>query len=370
VKPRLSRPFYIAAFVVVLLILLQTLALLMSRAPAVSYPDPQSYSYYGWRAAFTTLQKAGLPLQDLRLPFHRSQIPRSSVFIVAAPRTSFGYDEARALREWLDDGGVLVFFTGSAQSFQQWAAESNLHAWVFPSLGSSSQTVGGDTVFVTPKSPEGKPLTLVARHPAREFACSRFKECFLTDSNDRVHGAVFERGMGFAYWYSSPDFLANGNITNADNFTYFYRFFNDLLRERLTAFPNHSPAFYLDFFHHGHLAPGAFRGWLERPYLLYLLIVLFIWTFSERKGIVRYLPPEKAFRGSDATVAMVARLWAHRDNAPWLLQQMKAYYERRFRKMRRNTAPLESAYHQAARRPGAPEGLVEFARSVSRLQEG
>jgi len=369
VKGASLRPFFIAAGVVALLVLLQVISLLLSRAPALSYPDPTSYSYHGWRAVYTTFRGAGLPLQDLRTPFHRAKIPVSSVFVAAAPRTPFGYDESRALRNWLDDGGAFVFFTGSGQSFQQFTTESNLYDWIFPSLG-GSRTYDDAPVFVRPPSAAGEEReTLVTRRPAREPGCSQLKECFLTDHNDQVHGAVFERGKGLAYWFSSSDFLANGNILASDNFAYFYRFFSDLIRQRRSAFPGETPVIYVDFYHHGHLAPGAFRGWLERPYLLYLLILLFIWTYGERKGIVRYLPPERVFRGSEATVEMVARLWNYRDHSAWLLEQMKSYYERQFRKKGRDVAPLEKIYAEAARGKITGVHLVTFARAVARLQE-
>ncbi|MHA2620856.1 MAG: DUF4350 domain-containing protein [bacterium JZ-2024 1] len=365
---RLSGTFYFVAGGVTLLLGLQGIAVIMSRAPSRVSPDPLSYSFFGWRAGISTFRNAGLPVREQRHPFHRQTPSPPSIFVVAAPQIPFQYDEAKALRDWVDAGGVFVFLTGAGWSYQQHSRESSIYDWVFPSLVASSSVSPTDPLIVFPKKAGEPSLTLVVRGPARESGCPWRDECFLTDEWDGVHGASFSLGRGTAYWFSSAVFLANGNILERDNFRYFYEFFKSLLQERFEAFPGETPLLIFDLYHHGHSAPGASQGWLEHPSLLYLLILLFVWTFSERKGIVRFRSPEKVYRGSSVTVEMVARLWKGSEDIPWLLTKMKLHYERQFRRKNLDISILERTYDDILKMRGGRDRLIVFAQAVASLK--
>lgn len=365
---RLSGTFYFVAGGVTLLLGLQGLALIMSRAPSRFSPDPLGYSFFGWRAVISTFRNAGLPVHEQRYPFHRQAPSPPSVFVVAAPQIPFQYDEGKALRDWVDAGGVFVFFTGAGWSDKQHSRESSIYDWIFPSLVPGTSVSPAVPLLVFPKQPREPPLTLMVRGSARETGCLWRDECFLTDVEDDVHGASFSLGKGTAYWFSSAVFLANGNILEKDNFRYFYEFFKRLLQERFEAFPGETPLLIFDLYHHGHSAPGSSQGWLEHPSLLYLLILLFVWTFSERKGIVRFRSPEKVFRGSSTTVEMIANLWKRSEDIPWLLTKMKLHYERQFRRKNLDISILERTYDDIVKMRGARERLIVFARAVASLQ--
>jgi hypothetical protein len=267
-------------------LLLATAAVLIVLTAAVAFVSPPpseqgaaipsifSTSPDGARAAYVLLQQLGRNVQPWERP--PTELPEdvgNAVLILANPLEVPGENEKKALAEFVDQGGTILFTGPRINAFFPDAklsdnAEAIVGEWkVFESRFPSGYSRGAGKISLKPEAAWGEMQSQLALYGDPEFAVV----------------VSWRLGEGEILWWAGPGPLTNSGITRDDNLNLFLNAVSSPLAKK-----GKQPDIYWDEYFHGEKASlwGYFQKtpvpWGMLQLAILGLVVLF--TFSRRSG--------------------------------------------------------------------------------------
>jgi hypothetical protein len=242
------------------------------QGPAI--PSIFSTSPDGARAAYMLLKELGRNVQPWeRPPTELPEDAENAVLILANPIETPGEKEKKALEEFVENGGTILF-TGPSVSafFPDVKLSDNAVAirdeWkVFESRFPSGYTRGAAKISLKPEAAWGAMQSHLALYGDPEFPVV----------------VSWRLGEGEILWWAGPGPLTNSGITREDNLNLFLNALSNPLAKQ-----GKKPDIYWDEYFHGEQASlwGYFQKtpvpWGMLQLAILGLVVLF--TFSRRSG--------------------------------------------------------------------------------------
>jgi hypothetical protein len=208
-RPR-SSDLKIAALALAALALL-TAAGALSAPAAGSTVEGSSYSASpgGAKAAYLTLEDLGYDIQRSYEPLTAiRREPAQTVLVLASPGVPFADLDRRALKQFVEDGGI-VLVTGAAGGAALGAAHKGDDARTEDTAPKEYQAVGPDALTADAPS-----ITLAPETGPPAFG-SEYHVVYGTPEDAAVRAARI--GEGRAVWWSGSTPLTNGAIADAGN---------------------------------------------------------------------------------------------------------------------------------------------------------
>jgi len=264
----------------VMALLLLAIVFLSPPQEQLQSPVPSTYSSQsaGAEAAYRLLTTLHYPVRRWESPpTELPDDPSGTLLVLAGPYQPPSEKERKALAEFVEKGGHVLFTGGAIRSYFPEAELSNQS----PEPGWKSFA----PVLPTRVTKGARKISLGPQAYWKELSPEQFQ---LYGYNGEPVVVSWLRGKGSILWWAGSTPLSNAGITKDDNLTFFLNSVGD--------WREHQPySIYWDEYFHGQR--NSLLGYVGKTSLAWsglqlgLIVVAVLWTFSRRSGPV-FVPPQ------------------------------------------------------------------------------